>query len=157
MWACNCKKSDTQPKGMMQKGVHFRQFQDNKTGMPTPWRSIQLIVRCEMKKRLVANSWGRFLHCFKIFVGVFWILIWQFVGPMIIDCWYCQRCSLIRNISVPSVSYRHLFVSSVHDVIMIRIFLLTLMIEFKVPPSSSRAAIIPFVWIFRFNLLSSIN
>ena len=41
---------------------------------------------------------------------------------------------------------------------MIRIFLLTLMIEFKVPPSSSRAGIIPFVWIiFRLNLLSSIN
>ena len=99
MWACNCKKSDTQPKGMMQKGVHFRQFWDNKTGMPPPCRSIQLIIRCEMKKRLVANSWGRFLHCFKIFVGVFWISIWQFVRPMIIDGWYCQRCSLIRNVS----------------------------------------------------------
>ena len=162
MWACNCKKSDTQlMKGCCKKVSILGNFKTIKLECQHPERSIQLIVRCEMKKRLVANSWGRFLHCFKIFVGVFWILIWQFVRPVIIDGWYFQRCSLIRNIFHNShlclSSYRHLFVSSVHDVIMIRIFLLTLMIEFKVPPSSSRAGIIPFVWIFRLNLLSSIN
>ena len=65
--------------------------------------------------------------------------------------------NIFHNSHLCPSSNRHLFVSSVHDVIMIRIFLLTLMIEFKVPPSSSRAGIIPFVWIFRLNLLSSIN
>ena len=51
-----------------------------------------------------------------------------------------------------------IFLYHLQFTIMIRIFLLTLMIEFKVPPSSSRASIIPFVWMqFRLNLLSSIN
>lgn len=100
MWACNCKKSDTQlMKGCCKKVSILGNFKTIKLECQHPERSIQLIVRCEMKKRLVANSWGRFLHCFKIFVGVFWILIWQFVRPVIIDGWYFQRCSLIRNIS----------------------------------------------------------
>ena len=108
-------------KGWCKKVSILGNFKPIKQECRHPERSIQLIVRCELKKRLVANSWGRFLHCFKIFVGVFWILIWQFVRPMIIDGWYFQRCSLITKIShltwhLGSVSSRHLFVtSSVHD------------------------------------------